>query len=145
VFVSLGPGVSAFGQATYELVKAFAFGADDWTRPTDNEPTVEYIKISQTANIAYSAQEVYGYADSGALDSTPNNRGIYIGNDKIYDQFIGADPAKGTPPLPIPEIVAPERGIGDCSDDHLGALHFEVSVPRAGQGGRKTKNPPHSA
>jgi RHS repeat-associated protein len=85
-----------------QLVRAFAFGEDDWTRPTCNDPATFYTKISQAtgeANMAYSPEKGYGYVDSDALDRSPNNRGVYTGDDEIYDQFIGAKEKEGSPPM----------------------------------------------
>lgn len=86
----------------YELANAFAFGADEWTRTTYNEPSVQYIKINQgaeEANIQYSSFAGYGYVDSASLDRSPNNRDEYAGNDEIYDQFIGVKSSEGPPPM----------------------------------------------
>jgi len=90
------------GHGAYELVKAFAFGADDWTRATYNDPATAYIKINQAAgeeSMAYSPEKGYGYVNSDALDRSPNNRGVYTGDDEIYDQFIGAKKIQGIPPM----------------------------------------------
>ncbi len=92
----------------WELVKAFAIGADDWTRATYNEPSVMYIKIDQPdegaslAPITYpmTADTLsYGYTDLAGLDASPNNRGVYSGDDEIYDQFIGAKLSASPNPL----------------------------------------------
>ena len=73
------------------LRQAFAFGADAFTRPTANESAVSYTKVVQGgANFSYSAGQGYGYTDTADLDTTPNNRGVYSGDDELYDQFIGA-------------------------------------------------------
>jgi hypothetical protein len=98
-FVLLCVSNLAFG--AYELVKAFAFGADDWTRATYNVPSVQYIKVSQSsgANWTYSAAQGHGYTYTGSLDDSANNRGYYTGDDEIYDQFTGVKKSLGTPPM----------------------------------------------
>ena len=87
--LALGLSSTAFG--SYELTKAFAFGADTWTRATYNEPTVQYIKVAQATglNWTYSEAQGHGYTYTGSLDASTNNRGDYTGDDEIYDQFVG--------------------------------------------------------
>ncbi|MEW5956352.1 MAG: PKD domain-containing protein [Chloroflexota bacterium] len=80
--ITVYPGVS--------LERALAFGADTWTRATYNEPGADYIKVEQNGqNFSYSAGQGYGYTDIANIDTTPNNRGVYSGDDELYDQFIG--------------------------------------------------------
>ncbi len=90
---------SAFG--AWELVKAFAFGADEWTRATYNEPSVQYIKVAQETGLngTYDAGQGHGYTDITALDTSANNRGLYSGDDEIYDQFVGAKLSAGPDPM----------------------------------------------
>ncbi len=88
-------------QADPVLVKAFAFGANEWTRATYNEASVDYIKVAQETglNWDYSAAQGHGYTDYTALDASPNNREVYSGDDEIYDQFVGAKLSAGPDPL----------------------------------------------
>lgn len=68
------------------LVRAFAFGADSYTRSY-------YTKIVQGgANFLYSDLRGFGYSDVSGLDTSPNNRGYLSGDAELYDQFIGAKP-----------------------------------------------------
>ncbi|TDI34808.1 MAG: hypothetical protein E2P02_29310, partial [Acidobacteria bacterium] len=107
-----------------QLIAAFAFGADKFTRRVANEPSVRYTKIKQRKSlkspkslkslrsikslksrksrkskrkskrgtIHYSEKRGYGYTDLDGLDLSPNKRKVFRGPDKIYDQFIGAEP-----------------------------------------------------
>jgi hypothetical protein len=74
----------------FRFFKAFAFGADSFTRTVPNAPQARYIKVVQNgANFRYDPSRGYGYVETRAIDETPNNRGILSGDDDIYDQFIG--------------------------------------------------------
>ena len=95
-----------------QLIAAFAFGADKFTRRVDNEPSIRYTKIKQRKSLKsrrsrksrkskrksrretlhYSEKRGYGYTDIDGLDMSPNKRKVFRGPDKIYDQFIGAEP-----------------------------------------------------
>jgi|GEM_PF-5574514 len=91
----------------FRLYKAFAFGADTFTRTVPNAPSARYIKIVQNgANFRYDPSRGYGYVDTRAIDETPNNRGILSGDDEIYDQFIGVKTKiDQNSPYSMPEIV----------------------------------------
>ncbi|MGD8613385.1 MAG: hypothetical protein PVI93_20380, partial [Desulfobacterales bacterium] len=74
----------------FKFYRAFAFGADGWTREVPNAPGQRYIKIVQNGNnFLYDPERGYGYSDVGAIDPTDKNRNILSGPDEIYDQFIG--------------------------------------------------------
>jgi hypothetical protein len=78
------------------LLKAFAFGADTWTRTVPGDPSQSYIKIAQsTGDIAYESSRGYGYTDMADIDDSPNDRGVFDGDDEIYDQFIGVKGGEG--------------------------------------------------
>ncbi|MFQ5652764.1 MAG: hypothetical protein ACE5IY_22760, partial [bacterium] len=73
------------------LVKAFAFGANDFTREVANAPEQQYVKVVQDgANFIYDIIQGHGYTDRDDIDDTPNDRNVLSGSDEIYDQFIGA-------------------------------------------------------
>jgi len=125
--------VSHSADAAWELVKAFAFGADTWTRPTYNVPSVQYIKIVSTGTAPYcpqySADPGYGYTDSAATDESPNNRGVYSGDDEIYDQFIGGKLHGGSTPNPMLFRIDVDNGKykfvaagGDASNSNHGTI-----------------------
>jgi len=78
------------------LYRAFAFGADTWTRASPNSGT-NYIKVSQSTgqNFTYSAPQGHGYVDTADIDTTANNRGEFTGNEEIYDQHIMANGSPG--------------------------------------------------
>jgi hypothetical protein len=74
----------------FRLYKAFAFGADSFTREVPNAPGAKYTKVVQnTENFAYDPSRGFGYTDYQFLDKTLNNRDVLFGNDEIYDQFVG--------------------------------------------------------
>lgn len=74
-----------------DLFAAYAFGATSWTRPVPNEPSADYTKVVQYgSNFLYHPSRGYGYTDIDGIDDSVNNRGVYTGDDEIYDQFIGA-------------------------------------------------------
>jgi PKD repeat protein len=77
--------------AAISLARAFAFGADTWTRTTANQPGTNYIKVVQNGqNFTYTTSLGHGYTNVTNIDATPNNREVYTGPDELYDQFIGA-------------------------------------------------------
>ena len=87
-------GVCSLDEA--ELIKAFAFGANDYTRETPNKSGTSYIKIVQDEQgFQYSSSQGYGYTDITQIDKSKNNRGVYSGSNEIYDQFIGVKGGTG--------------------------------------------------
>ena len=69
--------------------KAFAFGADSFTREVPSAPGHNYIKVS-TANRQYSHSQGYGYRVLSSVDPTSDVAcGALDGNDRIYDQHVG--------------------------------------------------------
>lgn len=78
-------------EQTVRLLKAFAFGATEFTRVVPNAPQQEYIKVVQYGdNFTYTSLQGHGYTDILGIDDSPNNRAVLAGDDEIYDQFIGA-------------------------------------------------------
>jgi len=105
------------------LLNAFAFGQDDWTRPVPAVPSRDYIKIVQDGkNFLYDAARGYGYVDVSGLDTTPNNRGVFSGDDEIYDQFIGAKGGGGNQIVFRVDVPNGDYGFvlagGDASHSH---------------------------
>ena len=78
------------------MAKAFAFGADSFSRDSPNATGRRYTKIVQNgANFTYAAAAGHGYTDRAQIDATPNDRDILSGADEIYDQFIGVKGGSG--------------------------------------------------
>jgi len=82
------------------LVRAFAFGATDFTRPVHNQPSVSYTKLrheaANTASLAYDAGRGYGYTNLAGLDPTPNDNSDVLDGDQIYAECIGVRGSAGT-------------------------------------------------
>jgi hypothetical protein len=90
------------------LVKAFAFGATDYTRATYNDPSVSYIKLRQdaggTTSLQYDASRGYGYTGLSGLETPPSDNSGVLNGDQLYAENIGV---RGT----------------------LGSLTFRANVP----------------
>jgi len=83
--------IPAYESAT--LVKAFAFGATDYTQPTYNDPSVSYLKLRQdagsTASLQYDASRGYGYTDLSGLETPPSDHSSVLNGDQLYAENIG--------------------------------------------------------
>jgi len=70
--------ISVITHEVTSLVRAFAFGADSWTRATANEPGIDYTKVVQNGgNFTYTVSLGYGYTRLGGIDSTRITGGLH--------------------------------------------------------------------
>jgi hypothetical protein len=82
---------SAYGELQ-RLMKAFAFGKDDWTRATYNDPHVSYLKVSEDcqSNWFYSPAQGHGYLADSVCRRTTGRRSSFAGASTTRNSTTGS-------------------------------------------------------